>query len=199
MDVSFETTTTATAREESLEQRFLDLVQRNRGRVERLCRAYARSPADLDDLRSEVWLQLWRALPSFDGRASEDTWLYRVALNTAMLHGRREGTRRLAHEALEREPGAFASPTPGSGEVHLVRRQELERLQQALRRLDPADRALVALHLEDLPYRQIAEVTGLSESNVGVRLHRIRARLKAWLDENQQPAASIAVGPGGTK
>lgn len=184
--------------QDSQESRFLDLVQRNRGRVERLCRAYARSSADLDDLRSEVWLQLWRALPSFDGRASEDTWLYRVALNTAMLHGRREGTRRLAHDELERESSAPVS-SGAWGEQQLERRQQLERLHQALRRLDPADRAVVALHLEELSYRQIAEVTGLSESNVGVRLHRIRARLKSWLDHDDQPTVGSAAGPGGTE
>lgn len=188
------------ATDESHKRRFLDLMERNRGRVERLCRAYARSPADLDDLRSEVWLQLWRALPSFDGRASEDTWLYRVALNTVMLHGRREGTRRRASEALEREPWRPAALAPSAGTERIERQRRLERLQEALRRLDPAQRALVTLHLEELPYRQIAEVTGLSESNVGVRLHRIRTRLKRWLDEDEQPTTITAAraGRGGT-
>lgn len=178
------------------EQRFLDLVERNRGRVERLCRAFARSPTDLDDLRSEIWLQLWRALPSFDGRASEDTWLYRVGLNTVMLHGRREGLHRRASEAFEREPWWMTATTPAAGTERMERQRRLERLHRALRRLDPADRALVALYLEELPYRRIAEVTGLSESNVGVRLHRIRERLKRWLDEDETKTESTAKPAG---
>lgn len=180
-----------------LERRFLALVERNRGRVERLCRAYARADADLDDLRSEVWLQLWRSLPSFDGRAGEDTWLYRVALNTALLHGRREAGRRRAAEALAHEPRppAVAGPSPGPEAVE--RRHRIERLRQALLRLDPADRALVTLHLEELSYRQIAEVTGLSESNVGVRLHRIRKRLAGWLAGDDGPQRTDTAEPAG--
>jgi RNA polymerase sigma-70 factor (ECF subfamily) len=177
------------------ERRFLDLVERNRGRVERLCRTYARSPADLDDLRSEVWLQLWRSLPSFDGQASEDTWLYRVALNTVLLHGRREGVRRRAAEALGREPSRSPVSVPAVGAERVDRRRRLERLHEALRRLDPADRALVTLYLEELPYRQIAEITGLTESNVGVRLHRIRERLRRWLDPDE-PTMTSADGAG---
>ena len=167
-----------------LEQRFLDLMDRNHARIVRICKAWSRNPADFEDLRSEVLLQLWRSLPSFDGRASEDTWLFRVALNVAMLFGRREGGRRSRLDQFrQRAPAPAPAPDPSEG---FENRERLERLMSAITSLDPGDRALIALQLENLSYAQIAEVTGLGESHVGVRLHRIRKRLTEAMAENEE-------------
>ncbi len=163
-----------------LEARFLDLVDRNRGRIDRLCRVYADSPADRDDLRSEVCFQLWRSLPAFDARASEDTWLYRVALNTALLYRRRECSRTAAKIAFEREPRS--SKADGEAVERLQKRERRARLDAAIRRLKAGERGVLTLYLEELPYRRIAEITGLSESHVGVKLNRIRKKLARLLD-----------------
>ncbi len=168
---------------QDLELRYLDLVERNQGRLGRLCRAWSRTRADFDDLRSEVLYQLWRSLPSFDGRAGEDTWLYRVALNVVFQFGRQARRRRDHLERLEREPSPDQhEPPPSAG---LEQQERLDRLARAVADLPPADRALVALWLEELPYAQIAEVTGLTESHVGVRLHRITKTLTARLTKEE--------------
>ncbi len=160
--------------------RFLDLIARNRGRLGRLCRVYAEAPADRDDLFSEVCFQLWRSLPSFDGRAGEDTWLYRVALNTALLYRRRELSRRSAARAFERQPRTAG--IEGTAAMRLEEHEQRARLHAAIRRLEAGERALLTLYLEELPYRRIAEITGLSEGHVGVKLNRVRKKLTRLLD-----------------
>ena len=159
----------------ALEERYLELIERNRGRVARMCRAWTRAPADFEDLRSEILLQLWRSLPSFDGRASENTWVYQVALNVAFQFGRTTQRQRKRLDRLEREPRAES--LEADQPARLQERERLERLGRALAALPPGDRALITLALEELPYAQIAEVTGLSESHVGVKLHRIKKHL----------------------
>lgn len=167
----------------ALERRFLDLVERNRDRIARLCRTWSWGAAEAEDLRSEIVLQLWRSIGSFDGRSSVDTWLYRVALNTAMLAGRQRGRQR---DGADRYEQAAPQPDPGpdAGE-RLDTDRRLERLERAIRGLDPADRALITLHLEELPHAQIAEVLGIGAGNVGVRLHRVRKRLGRLLADEE--------------
>lgn len=170
-------------RRDEREGRFLDLLRRNRRRIERICRSWTDGGAERDDLRSEIHFQLWRSLPSFDGRAGEDTWLFRVALNTALLHARRRGRRRdgaAPDEALD-----AASAAEPAAHRRLEERERRRRLVAAVRALPPVDRTLVTLWLEELTYRQIAEVSGLSENHVGVRLHRARKRLAAELDAGE--------------
>jgi RNA polymerase sigma-70 factor (ECF subfamily) len=157
------------------EQGYLDLIERNQGRISRLSRAWSRSTPDFEDLRSEILFQLWRSWPSFDGRSSEDTWLFRVALNVAFQFGRKARRQRDRIERLERESGPEPHEPPPS--AHLEERERLECLSRAVSSLAPGDRALVALWLEELPYQQMAEVTGLSENQIGVRLHRIKKKL----------------------
>lgn len=171
-----------------LEQRFLELVRVNEARLRRICRVYGRAAGAEDDLYQEILVQLWRALPSFEGRSSADTWLYRVALNTALTWSRRHAVRSESSRRhgspdthddgalLEREP----APDPQPDE-RLEAKERLERLYAAIERLDDADRALVVLYLDERSYTEMAEVLGITESHVGVKLHRIRKQMASWL------------------
>lgn len=149
--------------------------------VSRIARAYTVDPEDGQDLVQEIALQVWRSLPTFDGRADSATWCYRVALNTALGCHRRERRRR-GHQ---RPLGAVAEPPDHSGgDAPLVEHREaIERLYDAIHRLPKADSALVLLHLDGLSYRQMAEVLGLTEANVGVKLTRARKALRTLLEE----------------
>jgi RNA polymerase sigma-70 factor (ECF subfamily) len=169
--------------DQALEERYLDLIDHNRGRLARLCRAWTRTAPDFEDLRSEILLQLWRSLPSFDGRASENTWLYQVALNVAFQFGRTAQRQRRRLERLEREPKTESREADQPARLEADER--IERLTRALATLAPGDRALITLALEELSYAQIAEVTGLSESHVGVKLHRIKKHLAQRLVEEE--------------
>jgi RNA polymerase sigma-70 factor (ECF subfamily) len=155
---------------------FADAVRQHMGIFMKMAYAFA-EPADRDDLVQEMLLAAWQALPSFHGGCKLSTFLYRVANNRAM-NWRRSGLRygrRIA--ALEQCPHlTLAGPTTTPEDA-----ARLEWLYATIRRLPELDRTILMLHLDRLAHQEIAEVTGLTENNVGVRLHRI----KRWLAEQK--------------
>jgi RNA polymerase sigma-70 factor (ECF subfamily) len=156
----------------SREEIFASLLAASQRRLQAIARAYARGEAQRD-LLQEILLQLWRSLDRFEGRSSLDTWAYRVALNTAIVWRRRARA-----EPRQNRPAAAADEAAATAGP----REELVILDEFVSGLGPADRALFVLYLEDVTYRQIAEVTGLSESHVGVKLHRLkRAFMERYL------------------
>ncbi len=160
---------------------FLQLVRENEPRLRRISRIYAPDPDRARDLYQDILVQLWRSLPGFRGEAAAGTWLYRVALNTALAF-RRDGK---WQREMPLDDGHADRPDGAQQPLeHAATAQSLEKLYDAIGRLPDTDKALVLLHLDDVAYRDIAEILGFSESNVGVRLHRIRKRLGAWLAED---------------
>ena len=148
---------------------FQEIVHTNRRRLAGIARSYA-AAADRDDLLQEILLQLWRSLPRFERRSSPDTWLYRVALNTALTWKRRQQRRPLADQPLDEEaapPAVLVSNGEGP-------RRQVEVLDEFIASLGDVDRAVFLLYLDDQSYRGISEITGLSEGAVGVRLHRLK-------------------------
>jgi len=165
------------------EQKFLTLVRENDGRLRHICRVYARDVEARKDLYQDMMFQLWRSLPSFAGASSIDTWVYRVALNTALTHTRRRSVRvetRLEDEHLE--TADLGAPLDAADET-LELGEQSERLYAAIDRLGDVDRMLVTMYLDDRSYREMAEVIGISESHVGVKLHRIKKSLARVLAE----------------
>ena len=146
-----------------------------------MARAYTLSAEEREDLAQEILLQIWRSLPRFEGRSSPSTWCYRVALNSALGWHRAEGRRRARHETwLATDELTTAGPDDG---VALQQRELVERLYDAIHQLPKADAALVLLYLDDLSYRDMAEVMGISESNVGVKLNRAKKALAELMKE----------------
>lgn len=158
---------------------FKTWIEEHRGIFVKVARSYTSTPADMDDLQQEMKLQLWTSMPSFQGSAKPSTWIYRVCLNTA-LSWRRGNVRRenrlqraIAPEHLSAIP-ATASHDPDEGEM-------VEKLYAAIHTLPMFDRALMLMALDGLAYREIAEITGLTENHVGVSLTRARRRLAILL------------------
>ena len=149
------------------EERFKRLVETYAGAVRRLCGAYARAPADREDLFQEVFIGVWRSLPAFRGESSERTWLYRIAHNVALTWQVRDRRRQSRESALENVSPPKTKPLD-------VRLMDLER---AVAQLRPADRSLTLLWLEGLTALEIEEVTGVQAATVAVRLGRIRKQL----------------------
>jgi RNA polymerase sigma factor (sigma-70 family) len=142
----------------------------------RLAASYARARGEQDDLFQEIMIAVWKALPAYRGDCSERTYVYRIAHNRAISYLSR---RRPAVQDLDDEAELpAAAPTP---EQALTRDEEAARLADAVARLPVGHREVVALVLEGLSYREIAEVLGISESNVGARLTRARTQLRAQL------------------
>jgi RNA polymerase sigma-70 factor (ECF subfamily) len=152
------------------ETRFLDLVHRHQRIVGHVCALYARTPDERDDLYQEIVLQLWRSFPGFRGDAKFSTWMYRVALNTALL-SRRRGARRI-ETTTEVDLADAPATAPDRDD------DDLRALYAAIRSLPPLDRAIVLLYLEQHTHDEIAAITGLEPKNVGVRIVRIKQRLR---------------------
>ena len=146
---------------------FLDLIDQHQGIIHKICRLYRNSKEDREDLFQEILLQLWKSVSTFDNRSKFSTWMYRVALSTAIAVYRKN------------QPGILYRPElPDRPAEQEQEDERYEQLLQAIKQLNDADKALILLYLEDLSYREIAEITGITENNVGVRLKRIRDRIQ---------------------
>ena len=159
------------------EQRFLKLVRENDGRLRHICRVYARDVEARKDLYQDIMFQLWRSLPSFAGTSSIDTWVYRVALNTALTHARRRSAHTETSLEDDHVEAAGLATSLDAADDTLDLSERSDRLYGAIDRLGDVDRMLVAMYLDDRSYREMAEVIGICESHVGVKLHRIRKAL----------------------
>jgi RNA polymerase sigma factor (sigma-70 family) len=155
------------------EQAFLTLMGTHQGIIHKICRMYRDGIEDREDLFQEITYHLWKAFPSFKGTAKISTWMYRIALNTAIASFRKK------RPGLEYHP-VLPDHADDVQDENLAIRQE--QLFAALKQLDDGEKAIITLYLEDLSYRQIAEVTGISESNVGVKLNRIKHKIQKLLN-----------------
>ncbi|MEZ5072015.1 MAG: RNA polymerase sigma factor [Bacteroidales bacterium] len=159
-----------------LENRFLDLLENHFGILVKIARMYTRTWHDREDLIQAMILELWNSFPGFKGNAKASTWMYRVALNTAMTRHRRD--KRGIPLRLE-EHISEAGPTAWTPEDEPP--DELDRLWDAIGDLDAFNRALILLYLDGLSHEEIAQITGLSRSNVGTRIGRVKEKLKDFI------------------
>jgi RNA polymerase sigma-70 factor, ECF subfamily len=157
---------------QALEQLFLEVHREHASVIAKAARAFTQNAADCDDLSQEILFSLWRALPDFQGRAKVSTYVYRVAHSCALnwKRSRQRYTRKL--DRFELDPSATTASSPADNE-------RMAWLYSRIHELPAVDRSVTLLFLDRLSYAEIAEVTGLSESNVGVRLHRIKQHLTA--------------------
>lgn len=163
------------------EHRFLELVNGNQNRILRVCRVYAWNAADQDDLYQEILFQIWRGLPTLKEHQFANTWLYRVAINTAMSFARNRASRtsRVVHFELAELTQTVESRQ--TTEDHSDDR--IADLYTAIYKLDPLEKALITLFLEDFTYSQMAEATGINANHVGVMLHRAKKKLSCLMVE----------------
>ena len=155
-----------------MEKAFLEAVNQHQGIIFKICRMYCTDNTDSEDLFQEIILQLWKSWPGFNSTAKVSTWMYRIGLNTAITR-LRKNKRRPSLQALS--TGHDAIPEVSPQRLDILFDKEL---QAAIDKLDKLDRALVMLYLDEKSYREIAEIMGLSEGNVGVKISRIKAKLK---------------------
>ncbi len=162
-------------RDEDHNSLFMDWLGEHSSSVVMVARAYTLTSEDCQDLVQEILLQAWRSLPRFEGRASPATWFYRVALQTAMNWQRKDRPRRSKQRPFL-EVQALATEGTDTAE-QIQHRDTVEQLYQAIHQLPATDAALVLLYLNELSYREMADVLGISESNVRVKLNRAKKAL----------------------
>ncbi|MFC5580822.1 RNA polymerase sigma factor [Rhodanobacter terrae] len=158
------------------QQRFESLLHEHRGIVFKVACLYSRSATDREDLVQEISVQLWRSFGGYDeARAKFSTWMYRIALNVAISQARRERW----SEASRFEPlEAHHLETVGGGEPIAEPDERLQAMYTFIGQLDPLNRALILLYLEDRSYTEIAEILGISETNVATKISRIKQKMR---------------------
>ncbi len=162
------------------EKLFRAWFEKHKNLIFRVVNTYAVLPEDQDDLFQDVLLQLWSSIPNFQGEAKETTWIYRVALNTALVWKRTQNRKRkrFRTEILDiREIPHIKNhcdELPNNKEV-------LDKVYNSIRQLSKSDSSIVLLYLDGLGYDEIADVLGISKSNVGVRLNRAKKKLAQLL------------------
>ncbi|MCJ8166052.1 sigma-70 family RNA polymerase sigma factor [Pontibacter sp. E15-1] len=157
-----------------MKEQFLLRITQHQGLIFKVCNMYCNTKEDREDLFQDVVLQLWRSYPSFHGESKVTTWMYRVALNTAISRVRKD-TKKEKFATLGTE--AFEVPSlEGDTDENLLL------MYQGIKQLSQVDQALTLLYLDDCSYKEIAEIMGLSESNVGFKLNKIKARLRTLVN-----------------
>jgi RNA polymerase sigma-70 factor, ECF subfamily len=148
---------------------FKQWLDQHKGLVFKIVRAYARSAMDQDDLFQEVTVQLWRSIPSFRHESAVTTWIYRVSLNTAMRCLRKE-RKHTQTEELDQ-----AQHVLQENQVHVD--EQLAWLYEEIHKLNEIDRSITLLMLDGLSYKEMSAIIGITESNVGVKINRIKKHL----------------------
>jgi RNA polymerase sigma-70 factor (ECF subfamily) len=156
------------------ERLFEELFESNRGRIQRICYGYLGPCGEVDDLFQEIMVNVWNGLPEFRGQSSPATWLYRIAVNTALIYRRKRRPTEPLPELVDTARGAQQS---------LEDRERLSALHRAIAQLPEQDRLVMTLLLEGLAYKEIAEVTGFTVTHVGVRIWRSKQVLEEKLAE----------------
>ena len=158
-----------------MDQNFIDILNSHRGLIYKVCNLYCSDPEDKKDLFQEIILQLWKSWESFRGASALSTWMYRVALNTAITHFKRDKRRSNTVQILEIDIPDIQEDDDTE--------ELLKQLFAAIDCLDKIDKSIILLYLEEKSYEEISEITGLSTSNVGVKLNRIKGKLSNALNK----------------
>ena len=156
------------------EEEFVKIIKDNQGTIFRISSFYAVDSEDRKDLYQEIVYQLWKSYGSFQGASSVSTWLYRVALNTSLTHSKR----RRRQETIPIE--AFIQLKDDMDHHGQERVAMMYRLIETLNKID---KGLILLYLEGKNYEEMAQITGLTTTNVGTRLHRIKSKLKTKMKQ----------------
>ena len=141
--------------------------------IQHICRAYARDAEELKDFVQEVTIQLWRSHEKFENRAKVSTWVYRVTLNVCLSMAKKN------KRTVESVP---LDNVNYQEDIDETEKEQIELLYNNVRKLKEGDRAIVLLYLEDKSYKEIAEILGITVSNVGVKVNRLKNQLKSMIN-----------------
>jgi RNA polymerase sigma-70 factor (ECF subfamily) len=159
------------------EQAFLTMVNENQGIIHKICQVYTNNPADKEDLFQEIVIQLWKSYGTFRGEAKFSTWMYRIALNTAISDIRKK-ERKVKIIFPEVEPKELADDNTDKG-----KEEQMKLLFKAIAQLSELEKAIVMLYLEEKSYEEMEEILGISNGNLRVKMNRIKDKLRTITKE----------------
>lgn len=163
--------------EKDLETVFTTTVEANKDRMFRICRSYSVDADDAKDLFQEVLLNLWKSLPSFKHQSNIDTWVYRITINVCLRTKQFVDKKQKHLVRLEGINFENVEDTTAPSENEKL----FQKLSECIKKLEGIDKSIILLHLEDLPYKEIAHIFGLSENHVAVKIKRIKNKLLTCL------------------
>jgi RNA polymerase sigma factor (sigma-70 family) len=152
------------------EKQFEGLLRENELLIYKVCRLYAYSYADRQDLFQEIVIQLWKAFPKFNGESKFSTWLYRVAINTAIT-----GLRKQRNFVVSYEPSALPQPIDDNANLE---EEQLRQLHRAINQLNQVEKAIVMLYMENKAYDEMEDILGINQGNLRVKMNRIKEKLR---------------------
>jgi len=142
------------------------------GIITKICRAYTNSQEDFEDYYQEVCLQIWRSKDNFKGNSEWSTWIYRLSLNVCMTISKKDKKRKIQIS------NSIELPEFSNNELFSFQNKSLQELCKAIKQLSELDRAIIVLYLEERSYKEIANILGTKSNNIGVRIQRIKKKLK---------------------
>ncbi|HSM47246.1 MAG TPA: sigma-70 family RNA polymerase sigma factor [Draconibacterium sp.] len=162
-----------------MEKEFLQIIKKNQGIIHKVCNIYCDDQDDRNDLFQEIVAQLWKSFPSFREESKFTTWMYRVALNTAITTfkktKRRPDQNRLTYENFQVKDENYDTETE----------DEIKSLHRAVAQLTGVEKSIVLLFLENKKYEEIAEITGITQNYVRVKMNRIKKKLKKFMETEE--------------
>ncbi|HKJ81129.1 MAG TPA: sigma-70 family RNA polymerase sigma factor [Ignavibacteriaceae bacterium] len=154
------------------EQTFTEILEENKHKIYRICKVYAVSPIEPQDLFQDVVIQVWKSLPSFKGKSSISTWVYKIAINVCYSSKIRLEKKNGNPVSLDSIKFLPAENTPDK-----EHEEKYSALKECISSLNEVDKSIVVLSLEELPYKEIAVITGLTENHIAVKMKRIKKLL----------------------
>lgn len=164
------------------EQKFVQIIKENDGRIKHLCRSYVDRIDHQKDLYQEIVIQVWKSLPSFKGDAKMSTWIYRLAINTAISFVRRKKSREKYYSAYKSEKEGREDTVSASATRH-EEDEQVDELYEAIGQLNASEKAIINMYLEEFSYQEISYVMDITENYVGVKLNRIKKKLSNILGD----------------
>ncbi len=162
-----------------LENAFLTALEQNQQKLLRICSVYAEDADDKKDLFQEALINIWQSMPSFVEKSTLSTWMFRVTLNVCL----RMQTKQARKKDRFRKLDSLTIENVSNEEPNLEEQERLIKLRSCIKKLNDADKAVTTLYLEELSYKEIADITGLTENNVAVKIKRIKLKLLACINE----------------
>ena len=165
-----------------LENTFLNALEEHQHKLLRICSVYAKDEDDTKDLFQEVLVNIWKSMPSFKGNSNIGTWMYRITLNVCLRLKTKEI--RKQKELLRMDSRAInIHKTNASTDEQKEQQKQLVQLRNCIKQLNEADKAVITLYLEELPYKEISNITGLTDNNIAVKIKRIKKKLLNCLNQ----------------
>ncbi len=165
-----------------LENIFLNALEEHQHKLLRICSVYAKDEDDTKDLFQEVLVNIWKSMPSFKENSAIGTWMYRITLNVCLRLKTKEIRKQKKLLRLDsRAINIYKTDTSDDGQN--IQHEQLVQLRNCIKKLNEADKAVITLYLEELPYKEISSITGLTENNIAVKIKRIKKKLLNCLNQ----------------